>query len=120
MSRALDSLLTLDQRVDALAGDVAMGNSGWAWTRDLEAARVLQGQGYTLIQSAHALWSADMGVRVYSAKAQAALRTEAAAGNTTVAESTYKPPRRYLNDQGEYDYDYEAAILARQEREGGF
>jgi hypothetical protein len=92
------------------AHDVMMGNNGWAfvsgerWLLD-----GLQAAGFTVIRSRD--WHGRPAWKAYTRAAQDALRADAAE-HPWHAETTYKPMRHRTEGP-----DYEAAILARQERE---
>jgi hypothetical protein len=94
------------------AHDVLMGNNGWAfvpgerWLLD-----GLQAAGFTVVRSRD--WHGRPAWKAYTRAAQDALRADAAAGHPV--ETTYKPARQWTDGP-----DYEAAILARQERQADY
>jgi hypothetical protein len=85
---------------------VALSNNGWAWIKnDPALIDALQTAGYTIIET-------EAGVKAFSRRAQDALAAEHKAhGPASFAVPTYGPVTH--NDDAP---DYEARILARQER----
>jgi hypothetical protein len=94
------------------AHDVLLGNNGWAfvsgerWLLD-----GLQAAGFTVIRSRD--WHGRPAWKAYTRAAQDALRAHGDDGWST--ESTYKRARQMTEGP-----DYEAAILARQERQADY
>ena len=91
------------------AHDVLMGNNGWAFVPDARwLLDGLQAAGFTVIRSRD--WHGRPAWKAYTRASQDALRADATAG--LPVETTYKPMQHRTEGP-----DYEAAILARQERE---
>ena len=97
----------LSEKILAAMERVSLSNNGWAWIQDdAELVKGLQLAGYVVIET-------GTGTKAFSRAAQEALaedyKQHGSASFAVPARATHKPAR-------EDGPDYEAMILARQER----